>query len=259
MTENSTCVDERTFGQSWSVAENRLNLEPGQIPVTQRQFVALSLWDTVRSFVPATCQRSLEIGAGRGTLSRYLATLGLDVTLVDIEEQATKLARGNFAGIPATFITGDIYSLSFEKPFDLVVSVGLMEHLEDLPGLLRKVNTLLKPEGRLISYNAPAKWSTQSLINWIYGRLDYKRVHFPLKSCVDMLRNTRFNIVEAFWYKPYPIFNTELLHRDKPILASTERFITAVYCHLARLRGRNHMKTNRLLAIGYLVVADKSS
>jgi hypothetical protein len=72
-----------------------------------------------------------------------------------------------------------------------------------------------------------------------------------------MLRIAGFKNVSSFWYKPYPIFNTELLNRDKPISPQTELFLTRVYTTIARLRGKNHMETSRWLAIGYLIVADK--
>jgi len=248
---------ERTFAQSWASAERDLYVPPGQQPRTQRQFTKRGHAQTFRAYVPEGARRSLEIGAGRGTISRYLVDDGLDVTLLDIEPGAIDIARENFGAIPATFVVGDVYTSQFEEPFDVILSLGLLEHLADIPGLLAKVYTLLKPGGRFITYNAPLKWSMQRLVNWVYDRPDYHREDLPLDKCLDLMRAAGFSVVDAFHYNPFPIFNTQLLNRRRPITPQTEQFITRAYLLLARLRGKHYMKTNRIVGMGYIVVADK--
>ena len=89
--------------------------------------------------------RTLEVGSGRGTVSQFLAADGHDVTLLDSSPQAAELARENFArhGLDGRFDVGDARELPYGSgAFDLVLSIGLLEHFDDpTPVVAEKART----------------------------------------------------------------------------------------------------------------------
>src|SRR5207244_4049145 len=85
----------------------------------------------------------LELGCGRSRWLPFLAKeLGCKVEGIDLEPGAADLARANLAGAGAEGVIhcGDAFSvqenLSLRGKFDLVYSMGLIEHFEDAAGRL---------------------------------------------------------------------------------------------------------------------------
>jgi 2-polyprenyl-3-methyl-5-hydroxy-6-metoxy-1,4-benzoquinol methylase len=120
----------------------------------------------------------LEIGCGRSMWLPYLArTERCRVSGIDIEPYALRLAEANFAGAG---VRGELYcrdgfdpaqNQDLEGRFDLVYSLGVIEHLEDPADKVRALAHFLKPGGRVLSM-VP---NLQGL-NWIMQRLGSLRV-----------------------------------------------------------------------------------
>lgn len=92
--------------------------------------------------------RVLEIGFGAGALLLYLKSLGYECWGIERRgEHDDALSR---QGI--TVRNGDIADLP-EAHFDLVCAMDVLEHLEkpEILDILRKINTVLKPGGRLLA------------------------------------------------------------------------------------------------------------
>lgn len=104
---------------------------------------------------PGTC---LEIGAGRGSISSFFADSGYRCTLLDTSATILEVARGIYAhnGHKAEYVVGDANHLDFQdSTFDLVVSIGLLEHFEDIQPPLREQLRVLSPGGRCFCYVVP--------------------------------------------------------------------------------------------------------
>ena len=109
-----------------------------------------------------TCKRAelengqdvLELGCGWGSLSLYMSAKypESNFTVVSnsrtqkiyIDEQAKQRGIKNLA-----VITSDMNNFSTDKTFDRVVSVEMFEHMRNYELLMKKVASLLKPEGKL--------------------------------------------------------------------------------------------------------------
>ncbi len=95
--------------------------------------------------------RYLELGAGRGTTSMYLASKGCDVTMLDLSCKAFEVAKLNFAqeGLVLPKLVHadarDTHLLS--ASYDCVLSIGLLEHFEDPRPVLAEAARLLRPGG----------------------------------------------------------------------------------------------------------------
>ncbi len=92
-----------------------------------------------------------ELGAGRGTTSQYLAAKGHSVTLVDLAENGLEVACSNFAEHtlpPPACIVANVERTGLDAGgFDLVHSVGLLEHFDDPRPVLKESWRLLRQGG----------------------------------------------------------------------------------------------------------------
>ena len=148
--------------------EFTLFVPPGRRPQTQRQFNFYYYHRLIRRLLAGKDYRhSIEFGCGRGTFSLYLNQYeGYDVELFDVSEEAMNLARANFDyhGAIGNFFVAD--SRRVPKPdnhYDLVVSMGLLEHQTDYPQTLKEMYRVLRPGGMLVTMNIPKKPSIQRL------------------------------------------------------------------------------------------------
>ena len=117
--------------------------------------------------------RVLEAGCGR---SRWLPFLGLRlgcrVTGIDIEPHAADLASANLrgAGAEGDVVCGDAFALhrreDLRGAFDVVYSMGVLEHFPDVVGRIASLALYLKPGGRILT-TVP---NLQGL-NWLLQRL----------------------------------------------------------------------------------------
>lgn len=87
--------------------------------------------DLICAIVESGAKRILEVGAGTGTLSIFLSTLGLEVTTLDNSPEILHKAKAvkEELGGKNTLIEGDAFKLPFDNgSFDLVFHQGLLEH-----------------------------------------------------------------------------------------------------------------------------------
>jgi len=94
------------------------------------------------------CKKVLEVGAGRGYVSRILKSKGLDVTCLDISEHCfhTRVVQ-NFILWDMTKIPWMRPSIEIplkDKEFDLIFSVATLEHIPE-----DKIDTVIKEMARV--------------------------------------------------------------------------------------------------------------
>ncbi len=102
--------------------------------------------------------RALEVGCGRGSLSCYFSDAGYDCTLVDLSESVVDIAREIFEknSLEAQFLVGDANNLDFEdNSFDVIYSIGLLEHFDELEATLSEQIRVLDDGGIWFGYIVP--------------------------------------------------------------------------------------------------------
>lgn len=93
----------------------------------------------------------LEVGAGHGTFTEMLARKAKRVVACDLSERCADRLRERFSGDEhVEVLHGSIDSAATYGPFDSVVLINVLEHIEDDDGALRDARSLLKRGGRLI-------------------------------------------------------------------------------------------------------------
>jgi 2-polyprenyl-3-methyl-5-hydroxy-6-metoxy-1,4-benzoquinol methylase len=113
----------------------------------------------------------LEVGCGRGSLSSYFVANGWQATLLDSSPEVIEIAREIFMtnGHRSEFVVGDALDLPFaDGNFDVVASIGLLEHFEKPGRALAEQWRMLKPGGWLLCYIVPERPDNiQRYFNWI--------------------------------------------------------------------------------------------
>ena len=99
-------------------------------------------------------QKILELGCGWGSLTLWMAEKFPKATITGVSNshgqrqhimaQAAQRGLGNIE-----IITEDVNALELTDRYDRVVSIEMFEHMRNYAGLLRKVSSWLKDDGRL--------------------------------------------------------------------------------------------------------------
>lgn len=114
----------------------------------------------------------LEIGCGNSTWLPYLANrFGMQVAGMDYSEEGCQLARNNLraASAEGVIYCGDLFQLdpATTGTFDLVYSLGVVEHFSDLDHALKCMAQFVTPGGTLLT-EVPNLHSLHGIMAWLY-------------------------------------------------------------------------------------------
>jgi cyclopropane-fatty-acyl-phospholipid synthase len=93
----------------------------------------------------------LDVGCGWGSFAEHAGRLGIQVTGLTISHQSEQFLTDliHRLQLPARVLNQDFLRYDSPEPYDAVVILGVMEHLPDYPAVLRQLQRLLKPGGRV--------------------------------------------------------------------------------------------------------------
>jgi cyclopropane-fatty-acyl-phospholipid synthase len=95
--------------------------------------------------------RVLDVGGGWGSFMEHASRRGIQVTALTISHQSEQFLKGliHRLQLPARVLNQDFLRYDSPEPYDAIVILGVMEHLPDYPAVLRRLQRLLKPGGRV--------------------------------------------------------------------------------------------------------------
>lgn len=174
--KNKISGDKESFIKSWQTRKERsYNHWTRKEPKNQIQLAFRNHWEVFQGLIGGKLfnkgKRCLEVGCGRGTISAYFSDAGYDCTLLDISTEVIEVAREIFRknNLKAKFRVGDANNLPFkDNSFDVVVSIGLLEHFEDIETPIKEQIRVLDRGGIFLSYVVPKyKDNIQKDYEWI--------------------------------------------------------------------------------------------
>ena len=137
-------------------------------------------------------KKVLELGSGRGFLTKYLTSLGFNLTGSDFNKHNIKLAneinRIKLKHIDATKINEK------KDSFDIVISCELIEHLPNVEINIKEVRRVLKKDG-FYCITTPNRY-IERLYNLLTGKV-IDKYHISLqthKSLRRLLENEGFSV-----------------------------------------------------------------
>ena len=181
MTKNNG--DSESFDKSWLTREETNYLHwTRDKPRNQIQLAFRQHWSLFKEIIGAGFQgnRVLEVGCGRGSMSAYFADNNYECTLIDLSPKVINTAKQIFKhhGLDAKFDVGDALNLPYENgSFDIVVSIGLLEHFENIERVVSEQVRVLDSGGLFLGYVVPEH--TDNV------QKDYKWINDLLKSVVS--------------------------------------------------------------------------
>lgn len=148
------------------------------------------------AFVKRDFRDALDLGCGSGFLSNALRARGLEVTSADAGALFASRAQG---------IQCDEDRLPFgDGTFDLVVSVGVLDSVNDLPGALTLIRRALRPDGLFLAALAgagslPRLRSAMNAAEEAEGAAASPRIHpqIDVRAAGDLLTRAGFALPVA--------------------------------------------------------------
>ena len=144
------------------------------VPENQIQLAFRNHWKTWKKVFPELSSpgKVLEVGSGRGTLSMYFSQNGWDTTILDLVPDILDHAKRQFAdhSLDVNAIVADCLEMPVpDGTYDVVFSVGLLEHFSQPELVLREQVRVLAPGGLLIGYVVPEPSShcVQNSYEWV--------------------------------------------------------------------------------------------
>jgi SAM-dependent methyltransferase len=146
-------------GQLTSSADWDEKWESKRLPVVVERATAglyvQAILDVLDRYLPADPQRSiLEIGGAPGQYLVYMARhFGYSIHCLDYSPVGCQKTQENFSllGIPAQVYCRDLFAPDLDLPsFDIVYSLGVIEHFADPSPVIERHLLLLKPGGILL-------------------------------------------------------------------------------------------------------------
>ena len=126
-----------------------------------------------KRFLDKGGKRILEIGCAKAKwLIHFAKEFGYEVYGIDYSEKGVEIAKRNLkiAGVEGTILCEDIFQTSLKgESFDIVYSMGLIEHFENPAEIIDAHIKLLKEKGTLIVTMPNLKDSLSFTLNKIMG------------------------------------------------------------------------------------------
>jgi len=133
----------------------------------------------------------LEVGCGPGQFLALAQEVGFEVSGVELNAEHVRQARERTHG--ANVVCGNFMTVPFDRQFDVITMLDLIEHLPDPLAALRRSYDLLKPGGHLVVYTPNHSGITTRVADWVY-RLSGGRLAGPVIELFDCLHVVFFDV-----------------------------------------------------------------
>ena len=206
-------LTERNFWETmW---RNRVWTKPRRLSYFHHHLQQLLL----RYATPQTT--ACEIGCGGSVWLPFLAGHGITAWGIDYSEMGIALTKQHLqrAGVTATLVQADIFENNAlpNDFFDLIFSLGFVEHFHDVNAILARFAEALRPEGILLTLvpNLAGAWG--SVQRWVDPTVYSLHVLYTPEKLDNVHKDNGFVVVEPARYfggfGPLVVNYTRMLRR----------------------------------------------
>jgi 2-polyprenyl-3-methyl-5-hydroxy-6-metoxy-1,4-benzoquinol methylase len=147
----------------------------------------------------------LDFGCGSGAITNKLAKAAKAIEAIDISsgmlEFAKRQAEENSIG-NINYIQTSIFDERFkDETFDVILAFNVLHYIEDMPSLIERINSLLKPNGIFISSTACMK-EKRSLVRYLVSFLSKigivpKMISYEKVELETLIENGNFELIKS--------------------------------------------------------------
>ena len=181
--------------------------------------------------------RLLDWGCGYGQMSYLLRNRGFEVVSYTIESREPSPSNFFLREQTLDVVYGeDPVWLPFEdESFDVVLSCGVLEHVEDESSSLLEIRRILRPGGLFVVLMLPNEWSyVEFMTRNVFKASDHDRLYSIKKMC-RLLSRFGFRAIRT-WYSntlpknltPYPEALRQLLGAHPRIWLGAEVWLSRI-------------------------------
>lgn len=164
---------------------------------------------------PKEGDRILDVGCGPADIIESLPPV--TYVGVDLNPNYIESAKRNY-GHKASFFCKDVTAIQNEEfePFDLILATGLLHHLSDTEALtlLNSCSKLLKPNGRMITYDGCRIPKQHPFDTWMLnndrGKFVRSREHYEKLASSVFPNNVKIEVTSNLLRIPYTLAIMEL-------------------------------------------------
>jgi len=182
--------------------------------------------ETVAEFIgEQQFDRVLDMPCGNGVISLRNSEQLKQLTLVDFSENMITLAKEYAAQEKVenvTFTCGDIFETNFEdNSFDLIISLGILAHIDDVDKFLTYIQSKVKQGGSIIIQNTNSNHFYSKLIRLylgvrqLLGKDKYQLNKVPANQVENSFKKAGFTCQKVFRYNQSFIGFSKLFSNTK--------------------------------------------
>ena len=169
----------------------------------------------------------LDIGCGGGLLSEPMSRLGANVVGIDASKKNIEVAKFHAKKnkLKINYICASPEILKIQKKFDVILSMEIIEHVEDINFFIKKSSELLKKNGLMFiaTLNKTLKSyifaiiGAEYILNWLpIGTHDWEKFMKPNKL-INIAKNSKLNLIDLNGIKFNPLIDKWSLSSDKSV------------------------------------------
>jgi len=207
----------------------------------------IKLFDAIFSAIKKHNSTSsvLDIGCGDGAFLRYLKGQSPDLDLNGIDFHKNEEDKG------IKYYCGDLFDVKFDKKYDVIVSLAVIEHVWDVVGYMKRLSSLCNVGGLVIVMTINDDCLVYSISRLLYYvgvkspmvRLYEKHHlnHFSNKSLEYLVKNSGL-LVSGRIETIFPMESVDL-PTDKKIMKFLYRVALRVVFFVEKVTGKTFLQT----------------
>jgi 2-polyprenyl-3-methyl-5-hydroxy-6-metoxy-1,4-benzoquinol methylase len=147
----------------------------------------------------------LDFGCGSGTITNKLSKSVKKIDAIDISKGMISVAKkqaenGSISNI--NYAQTSIFDDNIEEnTFDVILSFNVLHYIEDMPSLLARINSLLKPNGIFISSTACLKEKKNGirLLMWLLNKMKIvpKTIFYKKSDLENLITKGGFKVIKS--------------------------------------------------------------